>query len=362
VRILSSYTALAVLFAVSALAPGAAPVTAQTSTESWPHASVLQRENLGLYEALIRLERTHGALLGQLALEGEAVRMRGDGVPTTAFESGVMGRMTALVSEQGPAGHVVDEAAAGYAVLGAKGAEVMAWGNAFSREVLGILIDPTLTDPRAALSDAVERYQSRPDIALPSGPKDMDVLYDHPYALAFRERYPDLAGLVWAGHWLKLAATEPLTDLRGRAEQGAGLDTVATRYRSKLRDGEPPQSLPSQIPLAPAIAPGFIFESPEAAMIWDNLSLLQETLADILASPAVPDVRAALDEAIENFLDPTFRMSVKSEWESMALHHGIFFQGGYPLAVMTKSELNGDPHAAHRGAAGGPIVMPGGPG
>jgi hypothetical protein len=40
----------------------------------------------------------------------------------------------------------------------------------------------------------------------------------------------------------------------------------------------------------------------------------------------------------------------------MALRHGIFFQGGYPLDVMTRSELNGDPHAAHRGAAGARLM------
>jgi hypothetical protein len=188
----------------------------------------------------------------------------------------------------------------------------------------------------------------------------MDVLYDHSHALDFRTGYADLDGLIWAGHWLKLASTEPLTDLVGE-DRAAGLDTVRTRYHAKLSYGEPPEFFPSEMPLAPAIAPGLIFMSPEAAMIWDNNTMLQEVLADILASPDVMDVQGAVDEAVAFFMDPNAGMTDQGEWEIMALRHGIFFQGGYPLAVMTESELNVGGHAAHL-QGGGPIIIPGMPG
>jgi hypothetical protein len=96
-------------------------------------------------------------------------------------------------------------------------------------------------------------------------------------------------------------------------------------------------------------------------MIWDNLTMMQEVLADILASPDVTNVRAAIDDAVGHFMDPTYAMTDQGEWEIMALRHGIFFQGGYPLAVMTESELNVGGHAAHL-KGGGPIIIPGMPG
>jgi hypothetical protein len=273
-------------------------------------------------------------------------------------------RLTTLVQEEGTADEVAAEAREGYRAVGARGAAIIERGNAFYREVLGILVDPSVTGVparRAALDEAVERYLSHPEAALPSAPKNMDVLYEHSHALAFRGGYADLDGLIWAGHWMKLAATEPLTDFPTMEERSEGLDTVVTRFYAKLSYGEPPQFFPSEVPLAPAIAPGLIFLSPESTMIWDNLTMLQEVLADILAAPDVPDVQAAIDEAIDFFIDPTLGTVDHGTWESMALAHGIFFQGGYPLGVMTESELNVGGHAAHL-KAGGPIIIPGMPG
>jgi hypothetical protein len=361
---MNSRASRALLLAGMALVPvlpGRA--AAQDARDSERYVSVLERMHPGLHEMLLRLERAHGVLFGALAKEGERVRSSGEDEPTFEFEFEMVDRLSRLVQEEGTAEAEAVEAADGYAVLGAKAAAVIAHGNAFHREVLGILSDPDLTafqDRRAAVQGAVERYKSRPEVALPSAPKDMDILYDHPHALDFRGGYADLDGLIWAGHWLKLAATEPLTDLQG-AERAAGLDTVATRYFAKLSYGEPPEFFPSELPLAPAIAPGIIFMSPEAAIIWDNLTMLQEVLADILASPDAEDVRAELDGAVAFFMDPTTGMTDQGEWEIMALRHGIFFQGGYPLGVMTESELNVGGHAAHlRG--GGPVIIPGMPG
>ena len=141
----------------------------------------------------------------------------------------------------------------------------------------------------------------------------------------------------------------------------SGIDTVTNRYYAKLSYGEPPQFFPSELPLAPAIAPGLIFLSPQSAMIWDNLSMMQEVLADVLASPQVEDVQAAVDEAVNWFMDPAEGVTDQDFWEIMALRHGIFFQGGYPIAVMTESERNLGGHAAHL-SAGGTLIIGGMPG
>lgn len=361
--------AFAVLLAAVAAGPlwGTA-LAAQSADESRPdvrfepHAPVLEQHFPDLYDLVIRLERAQGLLYLGLEEEGETVRGNGDGLPTFEFEFDMIDRLTLLTGEEGRAEHAAGEAAAGYAVLGSKAAEVIAWGHELYREVLGVLVDPSITvfaDRREAVARVVERYRSRPDIALPAQPKDMDVLYDHPYALQFRGGYADLDGLIWAGYWLKLAATEPITDFPDAEARQAGIDTVTARYHAKLTYGEPPEFFPTELPLAPAISPGLIFVGLEAAMILDNLSFMLEVFADVLASPAVPDVRAALDEALEHFLDPDYRITDRSNWESMALQHGIFFQGGYPLQLMTESELNVDAHAAHGGAgSGAPIISP----
>jgi hypothetical protein len=199
---------------------------------------------------------------------------------------------------------------------------------------------------QTALAQAVALYQSRPEAALPTGPKNMDVLYEHREALDFRTGYLDLDGLIWAGHWLQLAATKPLLDL-SVAERSAGLETVRDRYHSKLSYGEPPEFFPSELPLAPAIATDLNFMSPEIAGIWDNLSMMEEVLADILASPDVVDEHAAIEAAVDFFLDPEVAVTDPIDFSAMALRHGIFNQGGPPLAVMTKSELNGGGHGAH---------------
>ena len=98
-------------------------------------------------------------------------------------------------------------------------------------------------------------------------------------------------------------------------------------------------------------------------MIWDNLSMYLEVLCDVLAAPTTPDVPGAIEATTDFFLDPELAITDQDEWEIMALRHGIFFQGGYPLSVMTESERNVDGHAAHfSGGGGGPgLTIPGMP-
>ncbi|MDE0897532.1 MAG: hypothetical protein OSA81_00810 [Longimicrobiales bacterium] len=337
------------------------PVTGQDSGDLG-RAEALQRLQPDLYDLVVRLERAHGVLLGELAREGQTVRESGGDVPTFGFEFDMVDRLTFLVQAEGTSEEEADAAESGYAALGPRGAEIVRWGQAFQREVISILADPDIKDQAAALADAVTRYRSRPEAALPNVPKNMDILYGHEYALGFRSGYADLTGLLWAGHWLRLAATEPLTDLDPGPARDAGIDTVTTRYHAKLSYGEPPQFFPSEIPLAPAIAPGFIWLSPEAAMIWDNLSMLLEVLADVLASPETSDVQVATAATIDFFMDPEAAVTDQDEWEIMALRHGIFFQGGYPLTLMLENERNADGHAAHlSGGGGGLVSIPGMP-
>jgi hypothetical protein len=337
-------------------------VSSQEGDDLGGHAAVLSREYPQLHDLMLRIERAHGVMFGGLAPEGEAMRARGDSLATFGFELDMVERLTTLVSGEGTGEEVAAEAKAGYAVLGPRAAEIIARGNAFWREVIGILAEePRFAERRVALAAAVERYKSRAEVALPTAPKSMDILYDHPYTADFRRGYADLDGLIWAGIWLNLASSEPIGDFSDPTARQTGVDTVMTRYYGKLSYGEPPMFFPSELPLAPTIAPGLIFLNPEAAMIWDNVTMMQEVLADVLAAPDVPDVHAAIEEAVDHFMDPVNGITDQGFWEIMALRHGIFFQGGYPLAVMLESELNANSHAAHM-REGGAIIVPGMPG
>jgi hypothetical protein len=336
-----------------------AALQAQATGEGSEYISALRRDHPDKHDLAIRLERVHGALFGELAAEGRAVRASEEKLPTPDFEFDMLDRYIDLVQEPGTLDELAGKADAGYAELGTRAAEIIRWTNRFRLEVFGILADTSLAQFAArqqALSAAVERYRSRPEAALPAVPKHMDILYNHDHAEDFRTGYADLGGLIWAGYWFMLASTEPLAEFRGE-QRLAGLDTVQTRYYAKLSYGEPPAFFPSELPMPPTIAVGFVHLSPEAAAIWDNLNMMQEVLADILVSPEVTDVRAAVDAAVDFFMDPSAGTTTEHEWRVMALRHGIFFQGGPPIAVMERSELNGGGHAAHM-RGGGSIPMP----
>lgn len=328
------------------------PVRGQDSTD---HVALLEQEHPEVYDMLVRIDRVQGLFFARLAEEGETVRASEDKLPGFDFEFDMLDELNALLREPGTLDHIAEEAERGYSALGERAAAIVKRAQRFRLETLGILADPGIADyaaRRAALSEAVARYRQNAQVALTAEPKDMDILYDHPHALDFRTGYADLGGLLWAGHWYVLAATEPLVDLAGQ-ERLAGFDTIQTRYYAKLSYGEPPEYFPSELPMAPAIAVGFRYMSPEAAVIWDNLSMFQEVLADILASPDATDVRADIEGAVDFFLDPTVGMTDELEWAAMALRHGIFFQGGHPISVMLESERNADGHAAHILGGGG---------
>lgn len=350
-------TSITVLSAALAALAIASSLAAQSGPE-FGEARALRERYPQLLEMLERLDRAHGVLLHDLAIEGQVVRDSGEDLPTFGFEFDMVDRLTFLVQGEGTGDDEV-VAAAGYDALGPRAAGIIRWGQAFQREVMAALADPG--DTRAALDDVVRRYRARSDAALPSVPKDMDILYDHAYAFGFRTGYADLDGFIWAGHWFRLAATEPFTDLPPGPERVEGLDTVTTRYFAKLSYGEPPAFFPSEIPLAPAIAPGLIWENAEVAMIWDNLSMYLEVLSDVLASPSTPDVPGAVAATTDFFMDPEMAVTDQDEWEIMALRHGIFYQGGYPLDVMTESERNVGGHAAHFQEGGVTLTIPGMP-
>jgi len=309
-------------------------------------------------------EAAQGILFGALLDEGDAVRATGGDIPTFGFEFDTFDRLNFFLEDVAGGAAEIDpaEVQAGWAVLGARGAEIVARTHALHREVMAIWADPAVMDRAAAVEEAVDRYLARPEVALPDRPKDMTILYDHPYTFGFQTGYPDLNGLVWATHWLSRAAFEPLLLSSDPDQRATGFETVTARFWSKLSYGEPPEAFPTELPLAPTITPGLVARSPRAATIFDNLSMMNDVLADILVHPEVTDVREALDTAIAQFVDPNYRIVQRNDWILMALRHSIFNQGGPALGVMTQSERNNSGHAQHLQSLGRQVLpgMPGG--
>lgn len=307
-----------------------------------------------LHARLIGLERAHGVLFGALARRA------------AVSESEVFRRMAARASSGAGNPPRDQEADAGYALLGARAAETIRRTHLFHREVLAIfaILDPSART--AAIDDAVGRYVDRPGVSLPDRPKDMTILYDHPYTTFVDDeiapvrqlRYPTLTGFVWASHWYQLAVQEPLERARDAAARKAGLDAVAARFQRKLVQGPQPDAFPAELPLAPSIAPGLVLVHPRAAAIFDNLSMMLDVLMDVLVHPQGAQVRGALDTVVEQFSDRTYRVVEIDDWITMALRHSIFAQGGPALETMTESDRNSSGHFQH--ARRGARIPPGG--
>ena len=331
------------------------PITgqAQTGTEAERRVASFERDYPELHRLLVGMERAHGVLYGALA--------RGRGKVRESETYTLMMRRTSGGTQPS---RPDPEADAGYAVLGARGAEVIRRTHSFHREALAILATVEKADRMRVLDESVDRYLSRPDVSLPDVPKDMTILYDHPYSAividppgAPRRKTPKLKGFVWASHWFQLAAEEPLEVSTDAEARRRNLTVVTDRFHQKLSDGKPPNAFPTELPLAPSIAPELVTTHLRTAAIIDNLNMMQAVLADVLAHPKVGDVRAALDQVIAQFTDRTYRVVEVDDWIRMALRHSIFEQGGPAIGVMTESDRNGSGHFQHLGGVRG--ILPG---
>jgi hypothetical protein len=330
-------------------------IHAQKTAETDRLLTSFSRDWPELYARLIGIERAHGVLYGAL------VQGRGK-----VQEPDVYRRMTERVAASAAHTPRDIEAEKGYEALGARGAEIIRRTQAFYREALAIFAVVDAPERERVLRQAVDRYLSKPTVSLPDVPKDMGVLYDHPYTSFVLDdfnprrelKYPTLNGFVWASHWFQLAAQEPLDVSVDKTERVNGLKIVGDRFDRKLSNGTPPDAYPTELPLAPSIAPHLVSASERAAAIVDNLNIMQDVLADVLVHPKVTNLRAATDEVLTQFTDRTYRIVEVDDWITMALRHSIFEQGGPALGTMTRSERNNSGHLQH--LRGGRAIPPGG--
>jgi hypothetical protein len=92
--------------------------------------------------------------------------------------------------------------------------------------------------------------------------------------------------------------------------------------------------------MAPAIAPDLYSQSPEAAIILDNLNLLETVIADILAFPNAENRDKLMDQAITYFTGKDTNNAQSMDYLLFALRGGIYNQGGPAVGELMQSERN----------------------
>jgi hypothetical protein len=250
-----------------------------------------------------------------------------------------------------------------YGRLAPEAKAMFEWAHVLHRQVYDVLADERLDslarDREMALLLAY--YQSRRDLAFSAVPKNMSLMQEQPYSLAFRQRYPKFNGLIWSYHWLQVGLYEPLLVGRDRDARQAGVAATVARFRQMMES--PPDGFPVMMPMTAAIAPTFAARWPEIAIIFDNLHSLHDVISDVLANPSVPrdQKRTVILRAAAAFRDDTTEVMTVAGWRKMSLAMGLENQGGpavgflpalprptMPRGAVMRHDRDGNPIGDHR--------------
>lgn len=221
-------------------------------------------------------------------------------------------------------------------------AEVFKRGRSFEEQLFTIYIDDSVQDKRAAVAFAIADYLSDDQHSVATAPKESDYLVEHDQANGLKSAFPLLRGFLWTQQWMQLAALEAVI-LQGLDSQfNGGIDVALERFWNKVGSsgGMTMFPAPSELPMAPAIAPDLYSQSPEAAIILDNLNLLETVIADILAYPNAEDRQALMDQAVAFFTDKETNNAESMDYLLFALRGGIYNQGGPAVGELMQSERN----------------------
>ncbi len=220
--------------------------------------------------------------------------------------------------------------------------EILSRGRDFENRLFEIFLDDSINDKPAAVNAAIADYLSDDRHSVSTFPKESEFLVEHKQASGFKTAFPRLSGLMWTQQWLQLASLEAIILETVDKQFTNSVDTALERFWGKIgTDGGmsvfPP---PSELPMAPAIAPDLYTQSPEAAIILDNLNILETVVADILSYPNEIDREAKIDAAVALFTNKEAGNSQPAEYLLFALRGGIYEQGGPVIGDLTRSERN----------------------
>ena len=237
------------------------------------------------------------------------------------------------------------EAPGNSAALSTHAAMVLRHGRTFERAVWDIYADTSTSMylKQQQVDAAVQEYlSSDPRHAVATTPKAATLYLDHDYADAFKMGYPRLSGLMYANQWLQLASLEAVIIGQLDPQFAGNVPLTLERYWNKVGSdtGMTMFPAPTEMPSVPAISPSLYSQAPTAAVIIDNLNMLESALADIIAYPGLEDRATIMDEVAEQYTSGDMYLADTMSYLLNALRGGIFNQGGPAIGELGRSERN----------------------
>ncbi len=237
------------------------------------------------------------------------------------------------------------EAAASFrnsASIDSRTAEIIERGRQFENRLFSIYVDDSIADKRAAVEEAIADYMSDDALSVSSTPKNVSLLLTHPQAGALQTGFPLLRGFLWSNQWLQLAALEAVVLESVDSNVRGGVATTLERYWNKMGSagGMTMFPAPVELPMAPAIAPNLYSQSPEAAVILDNLNVLESLVADVMAYPNLDNRGELIAAATADFTNKNENLADSMNYLLFALRGGIYNQGGPAVGELMQSERN----------------------
>ncbi len=221
-------------------------------------------------------------------------------------------------------------------------AEIFERGRRFESQLFAIYVDDSIGDKRAAVQDAVADYMTDDMHSVSSTPKNVSLLLTHPQASAFQSGFPLLRGFLWSNQWLQLAALEAVVLESVDSNVRGGVATTLERFWNKMGSagGMTMFPAPVELPMAPAIAPNLYSQSMEAAIILDNLNVLESIVTDIMAYPNLDNRDELITAVTADFTNKTENLTDSMNYLLFALRGGIYNQGGPAVGELMQSERN----------------------
>ncbi len=221
-------------------------------------------------------------------------------------------------------------------------AEIFERGRRFENQLFAIYIDESVGDKRAAVREAVAEYMTDDMHSVSGTPKNVGLLLTHPQATAFQSGFPLLRGFLWSNQWLQLAALEAVVLESVDSNVRDGVATTLERYWNKMGSagGMTMFPAPVELPMAPAIAPNLYSQSMEAAVILDNLNVLESIVTDIMAYPNLDNREELITAVTADFTNKTENLTDSMNYLLFALRGGIYNQGGPAVGELMQSERN----------------------
>jgi len=222
---------------------------------------------------------------------------------------------------------------------------VLAHGRSFEKALLDIYADESTSiyQKQLATNEAIHEYlTSDEQHAVSTSPKSAELYLDHTYANAFRMGYPKLSGLMYANQWLQLASLEAIIIGQVDPQFTGRVPVTLERYWNKVGSdtGMTMFPAPSEMPSVPAITPSLYSQSPMAAVIIDNLNMLESALADVIAYPNLQDRETIIDQVVNQYTSDDMYVAETMDYLLNALRGGIFNQGGPAIGELSRSERN----------------------